>query len=140
MQGESRSSWGLATKTSSRSLQYDIGPGQADGALSATPPCAVTVPIAAARTAMTIAPGAAAPLLARARFIHVQAAAVDILAGQLGNRAIGSRVVVHFDEAKAAGLAGRAIGHKIDAIDLPVGGEHALHLLFGRMERQVSYV
>jgi hypothetical protein len=135
----------FVAKTSARSLQYDIEncTGQADGVSPATSSSASAVAAAAtisAKAATRSAATGAASLFARARFIHVQGAAVDILAVQLGNRAIGSRVVIHFHEAKATGLTGRTIGHETDAIDLPVGGEHALDLLFGRVERQVSHV
>src|SRR4029077_13785567 len=63
-------------------------------------------------------------------FVDVQGAAAQFLAIEGGNRLLGFGGVCHFDERKAAGTAGIAIGHDADLLDRPMGFEQRPQLCF----------
>jgi hypothetical protein len=75
----------------------------------------------------------------RARFVDVQRTAIEFLAIQARDRAICVRIGGHFDEAKAFGLAGIAVGDDADTVNGPVCLEHRTNRVFGSSKSEVPY-
>ena len=81
----------------------------------------------------------ATPTLAVLRFVHLQRAALEVLAVQRLHGARGIRIG-HLDEAEAAGTAGVTIVDQGDLVDRAVRGEQLAHGIFGGGKGEVSNV
>src|SRR5215472_16063986 len=93
--------------------------------------------VTAATTATAIAATAATGRLGTG-FIHTHGASVELSAVQLGNSGFGIALLGHFDEGKAAGLSGSAIGYDVDAFDGAVRPECGIELVLCCFITQVS--
>src|SRR4051812_16567564 len=87
--------------------------GSASAAVAATAAAAV----AAAAEAPPTAVAARAGRRLRARLVHGEVAAAELMVVQLLDRVLRVLVGRHFDEREAAGAAGRLIAHHVDAVD-----------------------
>jgi hypothetical protein len=63
-------------------------------------------------------------------FVNVQCAPTQFLAIECGNGLLGFGGIRHFDERKAAGTAGVAIGHDADLFDSSMRFEQCAQLCF----------
>src|SRR6266700_7897022 len=97
------------------------------------------VAIAALTAATTVSAAAESPVCLRTGFVDVQRPAVEVPAVQFGNGAVPFGIVAHFDESKASGLPGVAVGDDADPIDGPIGFKHGANCVFGSPEAEISY-
>jgi hypothetical protein len=98
-------------------------------------PAAIATAIAA--TASAEAPASARALLARARFVYSERAAVEVRAVKLRDSLVGF-LSTHFYEGKTPGAARLAVRHYIDRINLTRLLEQSSEVVFRRIVRQVS--
>jgi len=75
----------------------------------------------------------------RTGLIHVEGAAVEVMAIELSDRLIGFSRVAHFDETEAAGLPSVTIGDEADAGHRAVTFEQRSNRILGGTEAKVSY-
>jgi hypothetical protein len=82
---------------------------------------------------------ATAAVFFRTGFIDVQGAAIEVLAIESANGAIGIAVSTHLDECKASGLAGIPVGDNVHAFDGSERFKQGSNGIFGRPEAEISY-
>jgi hypothetical protein len=91
--------------------------------------------------AATTTPSAKARLVGfRLRFIHREIAPTQIDAVHRGNGLLGFTGVGHFDETKAAGASGFAIGHDADFLHRAMRFKSGPEFGLRRAMRQISHI
>ena len=80
------------------------------------------------------------PIFARTRFIHVERAAVEVVAIERAHRSFSLRVVVHRDECEATRFTGHTVQHQMDFVDRAVLFEQILKIVLGGLKREITYV
>jgi hypothetical protein len=104
---------------------------------------ASTTPPAASTTTATPASAPAAKAAAsttrrfRTRFVYINRPAVHFGAIQLGDSRFRVALFSHFDEGKTARLAGIAIRHDVDPLDIAVLGEGGVQVFLGGLVAEV---
>jgi hypothetical protein len=111
---------------------------------TATAATTITATTAAAVTATATAAAAitatAAAISARARFIHRQISAIEILAVELLDRRRCFFRRGHFDETKAARTTGHAVFDDLSRFHIARLREVIAQIVASRLEREISYV
>ena len=95
---------------------------------------------AAAAAAISIAAARAGTIFARARFVHVQRATIQLFAVGCAHCGFGLFVIVHRDEREAARFAGHPVHHKTDFADGAMLFEQILEIVLGGLKGEIPYV
>ena len=80
------------------------------------------------------------PIFARTRFVHVERAAVEVVAIERTHRSFSLRVVVHRDEREATRFTGHTVRHQMDFVDRAVLFEQILKIVLGGLKREITYI
>ena len=100
--------------------------------------CAITpdLPAIARKGTVTAAAAATWPgaLFARTRFVHRQAAPIEVATIDRAHGGVGLGVVAHGDEREAAGFARHPVHHEMDFVDSAVLFEKILKIVLGALE------
>jgi hypothetical protein len=94
---------------------------------------ALASPAAAAKTSTT-----AAAFFLWPGLIDVQGPAIEFPPIQRGNRLFALTVITHFDEAKAPGAPGFAVGYDVHTIHRAVSLKHRSNRIFSSTETEIS--
>jgi hypothetical protein len=112
--------------------------GRKDRSVAAGRFAAVTT-TAAAAIAATATVATAAALAFRTSFVDIQGSAAHFMAIDGGDGPVAFRVIGHFDERKASGLACVAVGYYTHAVDCAMGFKQRTDVLFSGVETKISH-
>jgi len=93
----------------------------------------------AAASATTAETTAASAVVLGPSFVDIDGASTELAAVECGDGFFAIFIAVHFDEAKATGASGIAIGHDADTVDLTVAFENLPEFVFTGIETEIPH-